>query len=339
MAPTLGDDMSYVAEVDPRIAVLDGADALAAELHDEDPSRPAAAGAPSRAERDRLLAQADVLVVGYPVPRRIAERAPRLRWAHHVQAGVSNLHRSDLWSSEVLLTSGRGSVATRAIAEYVIAAALYFARGLHEGDRQRQAGSFVRHGYRMRSVHSQTMGIIGFGGIGQEVGQLAQALGMRVLATRRSIAVPEHGVLGADLLLPADRLVEVAAQCDHLAVCSQLTTETRGMIDRTVLAAMQPTSVLINVARGEEVDEDALIDALVERRIAGAVLDVHQGELDGTPPRPELLESPLVLLTPHVSGLGDREAGEPARRLVAENLRRFLDGRPLRNAVDRQRGY
>src|ERR1700757_2379956 len=99
MAPSLGSDLSYLA-VDPRVVVLDGNAAFASEVHAEDPGGRAPAVDVAPGERDRLLGRAEVLVVGYPVPRTIAARAPRLRWAHHTQAGVSNLHRSDLWSSD-----------------------------------------------------------------------------------------------------------------------------------------------------------------------------------------------------------------------------------------------
>jgi phosphoglycerate dehydrogenase-like enzyme len=338
MAPGLGADLSYVA-IDPALVVLDGNAAFASELHDEDPSgRPPAVDVP-RDERDRLFAAADVLVVGYPVLRSIAGRAPRLRWAHHTQAGVSNLHRSDLWTSNVTLTSGRGVVSARAIAEYAVAAAMFSARGLDEATRQKRDGRFSRRGYRMRTVEGSTMGVVGLGGIGREVGRIAQALGMRVVATRWSIDTAEEDVDGADLVLPADRLVEVAAQSDFLVVCSQLTELTRGMIDETVLAAMPSHAVLVNVARGEEVDELALLAAVREERIAGAVLDVQEGELEGRPPRAELLEEPRILLTPHLSGMGDTSGPGPGRQLVTENLRRYLDGGPLRNVVDRQRGY
>lgn len=338
MAPGLGADLSFVA-IDPRVVVLDGNAAFTSELYDEDPDGRAAAVEVSRVERDHLLGQADVLVVGYPVLRSVAARAPRLRWAHHTQAGVSNLHRSDLWSSDIMLTSGRGAVSARAIAEYAVAAAMFAARGLDEATRQKREGRFTRRGYRMRTVVGSTMGVIGLGGIGREVGRMAQALGMRVVATRWSIHTPEEDVDGADLVLPADRLHEVAARSDFLVVCSQLTEQTRGMIDRSVFAAMPPHAVLVNVARGEEVDEDALLDALQEDQIAGAILDVQEGELEGRPPRPELLQHPRILLTPHLSGMGDRSGPDRGRRLVADNLRRYLDGEPLLNVVDRQRGY
>jgi phosphoglycerate dehydrogenase-like enzyme len=106
----------------------------------------------------------------------------------------------------------------------------------------------------MRTVAGSTMGVIGLGGIGREVGRMAQALGMRVVATRWSIDTPEEDVDGADVVLPAERLLEVAAQSDFLVVCSQLTDQTRGMIDRSVFAAMPSHAVLVNIARGEEVD-------------------------------------------------------------------------------------
>ncbi len=285
MAPWLGADLSYVA-IDPRVVVVDGSAAFASELHDETPDGRAPAVEVPRAERDRLLGEAEVILVGYPVPRSIVGRAPQLRWAHHTQAGVSNLHRSDLWTSAVTLTSGRGTVAARAIAEYAVAAAMFVARGLDEATRQKRDGRFTRRGYQMRTIAGSTMGVIGLGGIGREVGHMAQALGMRVVATRWSIDSPGHDVDGADVVLPADRLLEVAAQSDFLVVCSQLTEQTRGMIDSSVFAAMPAHAVLVNVARGEEIDELALIDAVNDEQIAGAILDVAPASSMASHPAP-----------------------------------------------------
>ena len=179
-------------------------------------------------------------------------------WAHHTQAGVSNLAGTDLWDSQVTLTSSRGAVAATAIAEYALAAAAYFARGLHEAARQKAAGQFTRDGYQARTLGGATMGVIGLGGIGREVARLSRAAGMRVIGTRRSVTTPLPDTDGADLVLPAGRILQVAADSDFLVVCSQLTAETQGFISAPVFAAMKPDAVLINVARGEEVDEDAL---------------------------------------------------------------------------------
>jgi phosphoglycerate dehydrogenase-like enzyme len=183
------------------------------------------------------------------------------------------------------------------------------------------------------------VGIVGLGGIGQEVARLARAVGMRVVGTRRSVVATEADQYGADLVLPPSQQAYLAAQSDFVVICSQLTPETQGMIDARFLAAMRKGSVLINIARGEEIDEPALLDAVRSGHLRGALLDVYDGESAGSRPRPELLETPNIVLTPHVSGSGATAPAEPLKRLFAENLRRFLDGEPLLNLVDRIRGY
>ncbi len=198
IAPILGRDLSYASDVDSRVRVLDAN--FAATGH--------RAGARGQAAHDPvlladILAQAEVLVVGYPVPEGLAARSPRLAWVHHTQAGVSNLAGTDLWGADVTLTSSRGAMAATAIAEYVLAAAVHFARGLHEAARQKAAGQFRREGYQMLTVRGATMGVIGLGGIGQEVARLSRAAGMRVIGTRRSATAPLPDADGADLVLPA----------------------------------------------------------------------------------------------------------------------------------------
>lgn len=329
IAPILGEDVSYVSEVDPRVRVLDANFAGTGNGAEADRAD----------ELERILAPAEVLLVGYPVPKVLAALAPRLEWAHHTQAGVSNLAGTDLWSSDVTLTSSRGAVTATAIAEYALAGVFHFARGLHEGTRQKAAGQFTQDGYEMLTLRGSTMGIIGLGGIGQEVARLTRAVGMRVIGTRRSVTAPVRDADSADLVLPAGQILQVAAESDFLVICSQLTEETRGSVNASVFEAMKPSAVLVNIARGEEVDEDALVAAITGGRIRGAVLDVYDGELAGRPPRRELLELPEILLTPHLSGRGDPAMREPVRRLFTENLRRYLDGQPLLNVVDRERGY
>jgi phosphoglycerate dehydrogenase-like enzyme len=299
---------------------------------------PAPPHAPSKTQRDHILAEAEVLLIGYPVPPRLVDRAPSLRWAHHTQAGVSNLLGSDLWTSSVPLTSSRGAVSITAIAEYAMAGIFHFARGLHTGVRLDPAGALSRDHYHLSTVAGATVGVVGVGGIGQEVARLARAVGMRVVGTRRSVVAPETDRDGV-IVLPSSQQLELAAQSDFVVVCSQLTAETKGMIDGRFFAAMKPGAILINIARGEEIDESALIAAVTSGHLGGALLDVYEGELAGVPPRPELLELPEIILTPHISGSGDRASAEPVKRLFADNLRRFLGGEPLRNLVDRARGY
>lgn len=340
MAPHLGSDLAFVGDIDPRVEVLDGNRALGAELVEQGQRPgPMPPGAPSRIERGRMLGEAEVLLVGFPVPQRLADRARSLRWAHHTQAGVSNLVGSDLWRSSVPLTSSRGAVGVTAIAEYAMAGVFHFARGLHTGTRHGPGSTFSRDDYHMTKVADATIGIVGLGGIGQEVARLARAVGMRVVGTRRSVVEAQADIYGANVVLPASGLLELAAQSDFVVICSQLTPETQKMIDHRVFTAMKTGSVLINIARGEEVDEQALLDAIKSGHLRGAVLDVYDGELAGEPPRRELLDVPEILLTPHVSASGDAHIAEPVKRLFAVNLRRFLNGDPLLNLVDRTRGY
>lgn len=339
LAPNLGQDLSPIAAVDPCVRVLDGNAAFRTALRRQgghsSPDEIAA-----EAEITNLLAQADVLCIGFPPLRHIVGRAPRLRWVHHTQAGVSNMWATDVWpASQILLTSGRGHVRPTAIAEYVIAGALLFARGLYDAYLDKRNLRLDRSHYEMKRVAGATMGVVGLGGIGKEVARLARGLGMRVVATRRSVTTPQHDVDYANVLLPAGALNELAAKSDFLAVCTQLTQETTRLINRSVLAAIKPSAVVINVSRGEVIDEDALLEALQAGRLRGAVLDVYEGELDAHPPRPELLDLPQVVLTPHISAGGAEDDSADSMRLFCENLRRFIRGEPLLNLVDRMRGY
>jgi phosphoglycerate dehydrogenase-like enzyme len=340
MAPHLGADLGYVLAVDPRVEVLDGNVMLGAELIEQG-QRPGAMppNSPSRAERDRLLSGADVLLIGFPIPHRLVDRATSLQWVHQTQAGVSNLFQSDLWSSPVMLTSSRGFVGVTPIAEYVMAGVFHFARGLHTGSDPDRSVALDRKRYHLTSVAGATMGIVGLGGIGQEVARLARAVGMRVVATRRSVTEAQTDVQGVDVLLPASGLLELAAESDYLAVCAQLTPETRGLINNEVVAGLKSGAVVINIARGEEIDETALSEAVASGQLRGALLDVYEGEFANRPPRQELLDLPQIIFTPHISTAGDPTWTEPVRHLFAENLRRFLNGESLLNVIDRTRGY
>ncbi len=298
MAPPLSSERSYIEALDPRLRVLDGGAAYLSELQEKglhsrrrlpEGTRPA-----SKAERNRLLQSAEVVVMSHPVLPDLRARAPQLRWLHHVQAGVSNLWGTDIWDSDVTLTTS--------IAEFVMAGVLYFARGLHDSAAAKAQGQLDRTArQRMVPVRGATLGIIGLGGIGREAARLGKALGMRVLATRRTIQEEQHNVEGVDILLPPRGLLDMARESDFLAFCAQLTPETLAMVNRQVFEAMKPTAVFINVARGEVVNEDDLVEALRMGRIRGAVLDVYEGELAGRPPRQEFMDWPQVLLTPHIA--------------------------------------
>jgi phosphoglycerate dehydrogenase-like enzyme len=314
-APHLGADHRWIEEVDPRVSILDGNDPVA---------------------RDERLPQAEVLLLGFPVPPVIAASAPRLRWVHHTQAGVSNMLGSDLWTSDVPLTSSRGLVGPTAIAEYAMAGVFHFARGLDTAIAQRDEGVFTRRGYAMVGLSGATLGVVGLGGIGREVARIGRGIGMRVIATRRSV---QPGTPDPDEILPASELKALLEQSDFIVLCAQLTDETRAMFDANMFAAMRPGSVFVNIARGEEVQEAALVDAVRSGHLRGALLDVHAGESEGRGPDPGLVDTPGIIVTPHLSASGQRDPHDAVKALFVENLRRYLAGEPLENLVDRSRGY
>ena len=293
----------------------------------------AAQNVPPRAERDEMLATADVVLGGFPVPVDLVARAPQLRWFHQTPAGASNLRRCDLWGSDVIVTTSRGLGNTLAIAEYVVASFLHFARGLHQASVDQQGGGFDRMSYRPTLLADKTVCVVGAGGIGREVGRLCAALGMRVVGTRRSLG--DHPTPGFDHVGGPDDLHALLAESQFVAVCCQWTPDTHGLIGVEAFAAMPEGAVLVNVARGEIIDEDALVAALP--RLKGVALDVYIGEFDRSPPD-RLWSHPKVVITPHVSAGADVRSRRPIE-LFCSNLRAFIAGGDLANTIDWTRGY
>ena len=238
---------------------------------------------PSRPEREAALAGADVVLAGFPVPVDLRARCPRLRWVHQTPAGASNLRRCDLWGSDVAITTSRGLGNTLAIAEWVVASFLHFARQLHRAPAEAAAGRFDRFAYRPVLFAGKTVCVVGAGGIGRDVGRLCAALGARVVGTRRSPVGPGEPLPeGFSEMAGPERLGELLAQSTFVAVCAQWTPETHGLIGAETLAAMPDGAVLANVARGELIDEDALRAHL--DRLGGVALDVYVGEFEHAPP-------------------------------------------------------
>ena len=288
----------------------------------------------TREERDALLAAARVVVIGFPFPLDIGARAPILEWVHQRPAGASNLRRGDLWDAGVVVTSSRGRAHNLPIAEYAVAGILHFAKGLQVAETERAERRFRAPAYAPVQLAGKTVCVVGAGGIGREVGRLCAALGMRVVGTRRSPAPPSHGFVE---IRGADGLHDLLADSDFVVVCCQWTPETENLIGRDAFAAMKDGAALVNIARGEIVDEEALIAALAAGKIRGAALDVYTGEFDHAPD-PRLWGDPRVLLTPHISAAADVGSHRGAD-LFVENLRRFVAGEPLENVIDWARGY
>ena len=337
-------DRAKIEAVDPAVQLTDAGGWFDGEYRETWPAftaarylRPDATGSGTREQRDRLLAEAEVILGGWPFPLDLRARAPKLRWFHQRPAGASNLLRGDLWGSDVIVTTSRGLGSTLAMAEYAVAGLLHFAKSLGRAAADREAAAFDPRAYRPLLLEGKTACVVGAGGIGREVGRLCAALGMRVVGTRRQPEADRPLPPGFRELGGPGDLDRFLPHSDFVAICCQWTPETTRLFDKDRFAAMKPDSILVNVARGEIVDEDALADALERGHLRGAVLDVYVGEFEHLPPA-RLWTDPRVLITPHISGASDEDRHR-AIDLFCENLRAYIDGRPLSNVIDWQRGY
>jgi phosphoglycerate dehydrogenase-like enzyme len=282
---------------------------------------------------------------------RLLARAPRLAWVHSASAGVERALTPAARERGVMITNARG-VFSRPIAEYVMMMILAVSRqlpGLLELQRERTWQPL--EGRELRDV---TVGIVGLGSIGRAVGALATAFGCRVVATRRrpearvaptatGAAVapggsdePSSGEVMLDRVGGPETLPALLAESDFVVLAAPLTRETENMIDEATLAAMKPGSWLINVARGRLVDERALLRALRDGPIGGAILDTFRDE--PLPPSSPFYELPNVIVTPQTSWSSGRVLDRSVE-LFCDNLRRFAAGEPLLNVVDPNRGY
>lgn len=276
---------------------------------------------------------------GFGAPESIVRAGENLRWIHSGTAGVSGAITTTLRESGVVFTNSAG-VHAPAVAETAIGMMLHFARGFDVAVRaQASAEWHVEPFERMPSIARElagaTLGIFGYGGIGRETASRAVALGMRVVAVRRRGGGPmgdEH----ATVLTGRDGLERMLAESDYVLLSAPETRETRGVIGASAIERMKRDAVLINVARGALVNEEALLRALRDGVLRGAALDVFATE--PLPPGSPLWRLPNVLVTPHVSAFTAR-FWEREAALLLDNLRRYLKGQPLRNVVDLAAGY
>jgi phosphoglycerate dehydrogenase-like enzyme len=186
---------------------------------------------------------------------------------------------------------------------------------------------------RVREVAGATVGMVGLGSIGRAVVRTAKALGMRVMALREH---PEKGSEGADAVFGMAQIDEVFRQADYVVLATPVTDSTKAIANRERLALMKPDACLINVGRGQLLDEAALAAALREQKIGGAALDVFPKEpLAGDSP---LWDLPNLLITPHIAAL-TKKLWERHYALFSENLRRYLKREDLLSVVDKRKGY
>jgi phosphoglycerate dehydrogenase-like enzyme len=258
---------------------------------------------------------------------------PRVRWIQSTSTGIGQmLLRTGLAERPIVFTTARGTHA-RPLADFVLMAILWFAKDGFRMVHDQAAHRWAR--YCGRDVRGAIVGIVGLGTVGREVARVCRALGLRVMATRRSVSPGDH-VADVDALVPPADLPTLLAAADYLVLAAPHTPETAGLIDQQALARMKRGAVVINVARGAMIDEDALIDALRSGHLGGAALDVLAME----PPAPgnSLWDMPNVLISPHSASTVETE-NAALTDLFCENLDRYLAGAPLLNVFDRERLY
>jgi phosphoglycerate dehydrogenase-like enzyme len=290
--------------------------------------------APSRKEAANLLDGADVLL-GFCTHETL-NNGKELRYILNYSAGVDRCMGSPLIQERDLLVTNMQRIYGPGIAEHTIGMMYMLTRKLHVfHDRQREQqwdrGAVV--GTQMWEVQGRTMLVVGLGGIGTQIARRANALGMRVIATRNSSRQGPDFVAYVGL---SHELAELAGQADVVVNATPLTPATTGLFDRKIFAKMKPGAYFINVGRGKSVVTDDLIDVLNAGHLGGAALDVQDPE--PLPPGHPLWSARNVIITPHISAGSDAQM-ERFWIVVRENLRRYTLGERMLNVVDTKRGY
>jgi glyoxylate/hydroxypyruvate reductase len=323
--------LERVRAVDARLEVLYDAALLGQPRYVADHHAPIARTPEQEARFLEMLGRAEV-VFDFPGGhyRDLATVAPRLRWLQSTSAGIGQMvKRVGLDATDITFTTASG-VHARPLADFCLMAMLMFAKDYFRMERDRSARRWER--YCGEELTGKTLAVIGLGRVGQEIARHGKRMDMRVVGTRRSSGALE----GVDKLFEQSELHAMLRETDFLAIAAPHTPETEGMIGEAELAAMKPSAVLINVGRGVIVDEDALIRALREHRLAGAALDVAREE-----PPPEdspLWQLPNVILSPHSASTVTQE-NDRIIEIFCDNLRRYLRGEPLRNVLDKTKLY
>jgi phosphoglycerate dehydrogenase-like enzyme len=277
------------------------------------------------------------------------DQAPHLRWVQGHWAGVDRLVGTPLWESDVLITNASGVHAPN-MAQYALAQILAWAHRVPRWFHFQREGKWPSRrwdSFMPDELRGRTLGILGYGSIGREIARLAKGFGMTILVTKRDVRhtedtgynIPGYGDPEGVLprrIYPAEATRSMLAECDYVVVTLPLTSKTRHLFDETLFREMKSNCFLVNIGRGELINEKDLVRALNKGWIAGAGLDVFETE-----PLPE--NSPLwqmdnVIITPHISGI-TAHYDERAADLFATNLRRYLAGEPLLNLVQRSAEY
>jgi glyoxylate/hydroxypyruvate reductase A len=323
-----------IAAVDPTVTVLYEPDLLPVPRYRCDHGgSPLTLSTADQSRWDALLATAEVSFdFDWQAPADLPTRAPNLRWVQATSAGIGSfVARTGLDRTDLTFTTAAGIHAVP-LAEFAVTGALYFVKGVPHLRRQQQAHTWRR--YTTAQLAGRVVTVVGLGGMGRQVAASFAALGTHVIGVGRP---------GRTYELPASAEVRVLSELDDvlprtdvLVLCTPLTPETTGLIGERQLALLPAHAVLVNLARGQVVDEPALIDALRADRLGGACLDVFA--IEPLPEQSPLWDMDNVLVSPHSASTVVTE-NAAITDLFCDNLRRYLVGDPLRNTYRRNVGY
>lgn len=328
--------LERIAAVDPRVEMVP------ALWNEEQRGVPNPRTESQQAERDKFIKQwlanfqphikdAEV-IYGLRLPDDVVKLAPRLKWVQSYGAGLDFMPVTEILAHGITVTNS-SPVNAPPISEFCMTYMLMHAkRMVWRGENQR--AKVWKRAYN-DELAGKTVGIIGPGHIGAGVAKRAAAFEMRVLATRRTYKEGEQ-LPFIERVFPTNQLNEMLGQCDYVICSAPLTSETRHMLGDAQFKAMKPGAYFVNISRGSVVDEPALIRALKSGQLSGAGLDVF--EIEPLPESSELWALPNVIITPHVTnGLPDLVDRSVA--FFCQNLRSYLDGKPLEAVIDPKKGY
>jgi phosphoglycerate dehydrogenase-like enzyme len=325
---------SRIAAADPRIRLLYEPELLPVPRYPCDHSgAPRDLSAGDLARWAALRAQADVSFdFDWQAPQLISVNCPRLRWIQGTSAGIGGLlERTGLAKTSIICTTAAG-VHGAPLAEFALLGLLYFAKDMPGLARHQAARHWERHATGL--LRGSRVLLVGLGGVGREVARLLDAAGVEVYGVTRR--VDGDRAPGVSRQLTDSQIAKVLPDVDALVLACPLTERTRHLIGARELAMLRPGAVIVNLSRGQVIDEDALVEALVAGRIAGACLDVF--ETEPLPPASPLWAMDNVIISPHSASTVAAE-NDLLTDLFIDNIRRWLAGDSLRNVFDKDAGY
>ncbi|MEA4811554.1 MAG: D-2-hydroxyacid dehydrogenase [Anaerolineaceae bacterium] len=278
------------------------------------------------------------------------EMVPNLKWVQNSMAGVEPLLKSDLAHKPGLLMTSASGTMVEMMGEYTVMAMLMLAHRMPELiqlQRKKEWGSNLSKNLQPLDLRGKTVGIVGYGSIGREVARLLQPFGMQILAAKKNVMeLEDDGYVPEGLgdpegklftrLYPIEALKGMLSECDHVVIALPHTPETHHLFNKEIFDAMKHGAFLVNVSRGGLIKDEDLIAALKGGKVGAAVLDVFDPE--PLPSDSPYWAMPNVIITPHVSGVSN-DLMDGVVDLLVINLKRYLEGQPLYNRVDGDKGY